>query len=88
MKEMVNSNLWARRTITDGCQSRQRCTITQHVHSGTGSGRYGFATSGKISVALLSQSRAIDTSRLHEKIGYASESDFKAIKEGVIGLLS
>jgi mRNA-degrading endonuclease toxin of MazEF toxin-antitoxin module len=42
----------------------------------------------KISVALLSQSRAIDTSRLHEKIGYASKSDFEAIKNGVLELLS
>jgi mRNA interferase MazF len=35
---------------------------------------------GKTSVALLSQPRTIDTSRLHRKIGVVDERDFDGIK--------
>ncbi len=34
----------------------------------------------KISVALLSQSRAIDSARLSRKVGYTKEEDFQNIK--------
>lgn len=47
-------------------------------------GKYYFAfnaNTGKISVALLSQSRAIDSSRLSRKIGIVTKEDFKVIKE-------
>jgi mRNA-degrading endonuclease toxin of MazEF toxin-antitoxin module len=35
---------------------------------------------GKESVALLSQLKAIDSVRLRDKIGYVSEEDFEKIK--------
>ena len=35
---------------------------------------------GKISVALLSQSRVVDSARLYRKIGIASKDDFEKIK--------
>lgn len=38
---------------------------------------------GKISVALLSQSRSIDSSRLHRKIGMISEENFIEIKQKI-----
>lgn len=37
----------------------------------------------KTSVALLSQLRAVDTSRLTDKIGYASVDDFEEIKNRI-----
>jgi mRNA-degrading endonuclease toxin of MazEF toxin-antitoxin module len=55
-------------------------------------GRYYYpfdGHTGKISVALLSQSRAVDSSRLHDKIGYVSQEDFCNIREAlreVLGL--
>lgn len=42
---------------------------------------------GKTSVALLSQLRAADTSRLVQKIGYASKDDFEEIKNALRELL-
>lgn len=42
---------------------------------------------GKMSVALLSQVRTIDSARLHDKIGYADKEDFSAIKTRLIKLL-
>lgn len=47
-------------------------------------GRFYFpfdGTTGKISVALLSQSRPIASARLHEKIGYISLPDFQILKK-------
>jgi mRNA interferase MazF len=44
---------------------------------------------GKTSVALLSQLRAVDTSRLADKVGYISVDDFEELKErmrAVLGL--
>jgi mRNA interferase MazF len=43
---------------------------------------------GKVSVALLSQSRAVDSARLHQKIGVISEQDFTKIKQQLADLLS
>ena len=42
---------------------------------------------GKISVALLSQLRAIDSSRLRDKIGFAKMEDFLEIKNKVLELI-
>jgi mRNA-degrading endonuclease toxin of MazEF toxin-antitoxin module len=42
---------------------------------------------GKTSVALLSQSRAISSARLHDKIGSASVKDFSEIRRRLIDLL-
>jgi len=42
---------------------------------------------GRVSVALLSQSRAIDSSRLVRKIGVAGSGDFGLIKEKIKELL-
>lgn len=42
---------------------------------------------GKISIALLSQSRAIDSSRLLRKIGIANKKDFKVIQEKIKEIL-
>ena len=43
---------------------------------------------GKISVAILSQSRAIDSSRLLRKIGVANKKDFAEIKNKIKEILS
>ena len=43
---------------------------------------------GKMSVALLSQSRAIDSARLLRKIGFASKKDFAKIKNKIKEILS
>jgi len=43
---------------------------------------------GKISVALLSQIRVIDTMRLRHKIGITDKKDFDKIKKRVIDLMS
>jgi len=42
---------------------------------------------GKTSVAILSQTRSIDASRLHEKIGKISKEDFNKIKKQILELL-
>lgn len=42
---------------------------------------------GRISVAVLSQTRSIDATKLHEKIGKISKEDFEKIKKQIIGLL-
>ncbi|MDR1015427.1 MAG: type II toxin-antitoxin system PemK/MazF family toxin [Coriobacteriales bacterium] len=42
---------------------------------------------GKTSVALLSQSRAVDSARLRQKVGYASEGDFAEIKRRLMEIL-
>lgn len=42
---------------------------------------------GTISVALLSQSRAVDSSRLLRKIGVANKRDFKIIQEKIKEIL-
>lgn len=42
---------------------------------------------GKISIALLSQSRAIDSSRLVRKIGIAGKEDFAFIKDRIREIL-
>jgi mRNA interferase MazF len=38
---------------------------------------------GKVSVALLTQSRIVDSARLRRKIGVVSKKDFAAIKERI-----
>lgn len=43
---------------------------------------------GKISNALLSQNRSIDTTRLHQKIGKAKKEDFEEIKRRIFEILS
>ena len=43
---------------------------------------------GKISVALLSQLRAIDSMRLRDKIGFAKKEDFNEIKKQVLKLMN
>jgi mRNA interferase MazF len=45
------------------------------------------AGTGRQSVALLSQSRAISSARLHRKIGVMSESDFVKLKRQIRELL-
>lgn len=42
---------------------------------------------GKISVALLSQSKSIDSSRLRKKIGFVSKEDFNKIIENLSNML-
>lgn len=42
---------------------------------------------GKISVALLSQTKSIDTSRLNRKIGIAKKEDFEIIKNRIKEIL-
>ncbi len=42
---------------------------------------------GKVSVALLSQLRAIDSVRLRDKIGFATKEGFNAIKKQTIQLI-
>lgn len=42
---------------------------------------------GVVSVALLSQSRTIDSARLKRKIGAADEKDFECVKERIRNLL-
>lgn len=42
---------------------------------------------GRVSVALLSQSKAIDSSRLSRKIGIASKEDFEIIKTKIKEIL-
>jgi mRNA interferase MazF len=42
---------------------------------------------GKKSIALLSQSRSIDTARLRKKIGYISKDDFIELKKAYFNLL-
>jgi mRNA interferase MazF len=42
---------------------------------------------GKESVALLSQLRAIDSVRLRDKIGFVSKEDFKIIKNQMVELI-
>jgi len=54
-------------------------------------GKYYYAfdgNTGKTSVALLSQLRAVDSSRLRDKIGFAKKEDFDKIKKRVIDLMS
>lgn len=41
---------------------------------------------GKTSVAILSQTRSIDATRLHEKIGKISKEEFEKIKKQIIEL--
>jgi len=43
---------------------------------------------GKTSVAILSQSRAIDSIRLREKIGIMSEKDFSEVRKQISAILS
>jgi mRNA interferase MazF len=46
-------------------------------------GRYYYpfdGHTGRVSVALLSQSRAVDNSRLHDKIGYVTQNDFDEMR--------
>ncbi len=53
-------------------------------------GKYYYAfdgKTGKISVAVLSQTRSVDASRLHEKIGKISKKDFEEIKRQLTELL-
>ena len=38
---------------------------------------------GKISVALLSQSKPIDIARLSRKVGYIDKENFKEIQKGI-----
>jgi mRNA interferase MazF len=46
------------------------------------------AKTGKISVALLSQARTLDTARFHHKIGRVGSEDFAEIKKQLKELLS
>lgn len=46
-----------------------------------------YGNTGKISVALLSQLKAIDSVRLRDKIGFARKEDFNEIKKQVIELI-
>ena len=49
---------------------------------------YAFdGNTGKISVALLSQIRAVDSFRLRDKIGMANKKDFDEIKKQAIQLI-
>jgi mRNA interferase MazF len=49
---------------------------------------YAFdAGTGKVSIALLSQSRPVDSFRLMRKIGVAREKDFEQIRNQVADLL-
>ncbi len=53
-------------------------------------GKYYFpfdSQTGKTSVAILSQSKSVDTLRLREKIGFASQKDFNEIKRHLINRL-
>jgi mRNA interferase MazF len=53
-------------------------------------GRFYFpfeGKTGKLSTALLSQSRSIDTARLRKKIGYISKEDFMELKRAYFSLL-
>ena len=43
---------------------------------------------GKTSVALLSQSRVLDSARLHRKIGLIEKDDFENIKQKIRALLN
>lgn len=54
-------------------------------------GKYYYAfdgNTGKTSVALLSQIRAIDSVRLRDKIGMAKKEDFNKIKKQAIKLIN
>jgi len=42
---------------------------------------------GKTSVAILSQTRSIDATRLHEKVGKISKRDFDEIKKKIVQLI-
>jgi len=53
-------------------------------------GRYYYSfdgKTGKTSVAILSQTRSVDATRLHEKIGKISQDDFDKIKKQIIELI-
>jgi mRNA interferase MazF len=54
-------------------------------------GRYYFpfeSGTGKMSVALLSQIRSIDTARLRRKIGVIDEAQFRILKSQLVKILS
>lgn len=54
-------------------------------------GKYYYAfdgNTGKISVALLSQLKAVDSFRLRDKIGFAKKDDFDKIKKKIIEIIN
>jgi mRNA interferase MazF len=70
--------------------NRQFCHIVP-LSKAKKSGRFYYSFDGKTgntSMALLSQSRAIDSSRLLRKIGVADSNDFTEIKNRIKGVLS
>ncbi len=69
--------------------SRRFCYIIPlSTTSKRGKFYYAFdSNTGKISVALLSQLRAIDSARLRDKIGFVRKEDFYKIKNQVLDLI-
>ncbi len=70
--------------------SRKLCYIVPlSTTSNRGKYYYNFnGKTGKVSVALLGQSRVIGTARLRNKIGKASKEDFEEIKKRIFEILS